>query len=184
MNQFEDTSRTVLHEGKFLRFVNKGGWEYVERNNCEGIVIILAMTDEHKIIFVEQYRPPVESNVIEFPAGLINDSRDLKPLRKKESLLEAAQRELREETGYVAENMRSVFTGPINSGISSDMLVFVRAEGLRKVSCGGGDEWEDIQVHEVDRDHANLWLSRKQEEGCLIGPRIYAGLYFLNKYNR
>ena len=46
----------VLHEGDFLRMVREGRWEYIERNNCRGIVIILAMTDDEKVILVEQYR--------------------------------------------------------------------------------------------------------------------------------
>ena len=60
----------ILHEGDFLRMVREGEWEYIERNSCRGIVIILAMTDDQRVILVEQYRQPVHKRVIEFPAGL------------------------------------------------------------------------------------------------------------------
>lgn len=63
----------VVAEGRFLRFLIKQGWEYVERPNCTGIVIIVAVTDEGKLLFTEQFRLPVGRPVIEFPAGLVGD---------------------------------------------------------------------------------------------------------------
>ena len=167
-----------------MRFVNKGGWEYIERNNCEGIVIVLAMTGDNKVIFVEQYRPPVGKNVIEFPAGLVNDQKDSMKSQTKETSLQAGKRELLEETGYKARRMKKLFEGPINCGVSSDMLIFVRAIDIKKVSSGGGDDSEEIKVHEIEIDKAEQWLKKKEKKGCLIGPRVYAGLYFLNKYNK
>lgn len=66
----KETRPIILHEGDFLRLIREGEWEYIERNNCRGIVIILAMTDDERVILVEQYRQPVHKRVIEFPAGL------------------------------------------------------------------------------------------------------------------
>ena len=63
----------VLHEGKFMRLIAEGGWEYVQRGNCTGIVVIVAMTDDKKVILTKQYRPPIKKYCIEFPAGLVND---------------------------------------------------------------------------------------------------------------
>ena len=97
------SGKKVIKEGKFIRFVRRGEWEYFERNNCSAIVIIVAMTRQRKVLFVEQYRPPVGKKVIEFPAGLVND----RGLEKKESILRAARRELFEETGYRAKIIKS-----------------------------------------------------------------------------
>jgi len=63
----------VVSEGKFVRLLIKGGWEYVERPNCAGAVIIVAMTKDRKLLLIEQFRIPVGKPVIEFPAGLIGD---------------------------------------------------------------------------------------------------------------
>ena len=172
--------RTILAEGDFLRLVREGEWEYIERNNCRGIVIILAMTDDRKVILVEQYRQPVHKKVIEFPAGLISDD----PKHKKESLIGAAKRELLEETGYKAQRMVKLLTGPVSSGSSADLVTMVRAYGLKKVSPGGGDHTERIRVHAVPLTKAERWLMRMSARGCLIEPKVYTGLYFLAKAAR
>src|SRR5436190_21784999 len=93
-----DVADEVLYEGKFRRYVRRGGWEYVARRNVTGIVGIIAVTDDGKLVLVEQFRPPVGKNVIEIPAGLAGDVAG----SEHEALAEAARRELLEETGYEA----------------------------------------------------------------------------------
>ena len=172
--------RIILKEGKFMRLVKKGKWEFAERNNCSGIVIIVAITDEKKVIFVEQYRPPVDKRVIEFPAGLVND--ECYP--KIESVAAAAKRELLEETGYQAQKIIQLLEGPVSSGSSGDLVTMVLAKGLRKVSAGGGvDHDESIIVHEINLKNVDSWLRKMEGKGYLVEPKIYTGLYFLNNYN-
>jgi len=167
----------LLKEGKFIRMMIQDGWEYVERTNCSGVVIILAMTDKAEIIFISQYRIPVAKKVIEFPAGLIND----KSSRGNESLSKAAQRELLEETGYRAQKIVKITEGPSTSGLSNDQLIVVRALGLRKVARGGGDATESIRTYKVSLAKAEAWLKKMQGKGFLVDPKIYAGLYFFAK---
>src|SRR6266536_1446374 len=63
----------IIAEGKHVQFLRRGGWEMVRRRNVSGIVGIVAVTDDRKLILVEQYRPPVGKRVIEIPAGLAGD---------------------------------------------------------------------------------------------------------------
>ena len=58
-------------------------------------------------------------------------------------------------------------------------MAFVRAYDLKRVHEGGGDETEDILVHEVPRADVPRWLVRKMSEGYSIDPKTFAGLYFL-----
>src|SRR3989338_1208462 len=159
--QKKKTRPIILHEGDFLRMIREGQWEYIERNNCRGIVIILEMRDEEKVILVEQYRQPVHKKVIEFPAGLICDD----PKHMNESMATAAKRELLEETGYKAQKIVKLLTGPVSSGSSADLVTLVRAYGLTKVSAGGGDHAEAIRVHEVPLRQAEQWLKKMYSRG-------------------
>ncbi|MBS0584638.1 MAG: NUDIX hydrolase, partial [Proteobacteria bacterium] len=102
------TTTEVLHEGRWLRLLKRGRWEYAERTNPGGAVIIVALTDADRILFVEQWREAVQARTIEMPAGLIGDiagSHD-------ESAILAAERELLEETGYRAARVEYLMEGP------------------------------------------------------------------------
>jgi len=171
------TKPIVMQTGKFIRMMTRAGWEYVERTNCTGVVIILAMTAAKRIIFIEQYRIPVNRKVIEFPAGLVND---IKP-KSRESFRTAAKRELLEETGYQSEKIELIVEGPMSSGLSADRVIVCRASGLVKVSAGGGDDTESISVHEVPLNRAEQWLEAMRKNGRLVDPKVYMGLYFLGK---
>ncbi len=167
--------KRTLFEGKYLRLLDHNSWEYVERKNCTGIVIILAVTEKKKVILIEQVRVPVGKKVIEFPAGLVND----RVAAKKETLKSAAIREFLEETGYQAKKMIQVMSGPINSGISSSAVTFFQAQGLKKIHAGGGDPTESITVYEVPLKGVDDWLTKMQKKGRAVDPKVFAGLYFL-----
>jgi|GEM_PF-541904 len=168
----------VLHEGRFLRMKKTGKWEYVERTKTSGIVGILAVTPENKLLLVEQFRPPLGKKVIEIPAGLAGDIKG----SEHEALAVAAQRELLEETGYEAKTMLYLTEGPASAGLSTEVISFFQALELKKVEAGGGDASESIVVHEIPLEGLEAWLEGKRTEGCLIDYKIYTALYFL-KHN-
>jgi ADP-ribose pyrophosphatase len=165
----------TLYVGRWLSLRKRGRWEYAERNNPGGAVIILAVTPEDKVLFVEQYRVSILKNTIEMPAGLVGDLHD----HGDEDALLAARRELEEETGYRCERLEFVHEGPSSSGMSTEMIAFVRAWDLTKVGPGGGDESENIVVHEVPRKEAGQWLFARAAEGYSIDPKLFAGLWFI-----
>lgn len=169
--------KTTLYTGKFLELVKEGRWEYAERANATGAAIIAAVTDEQKLLLVEQFRIPVHSRTIELPAGIIGDE----PGGSGESVEQAANRELIEETGYSAAKMEMLTHGPASSGLTSETVSLFRASGLRRVGKGGGVEHEEITVHEVPLAEVDGWLEMKAKSGALIDPKIYAGLYFIQK---
>lgn len=159
--------------GKFLNLVKKGHWEYCERSNCQGAVMVFACTAENNVLLVEEFRPPINSRCLCFPAGLSNDA-------GAETHAEAARRELLEETGYEATDMHHLFTGPSSPGLTSETLHFFLAAGLRRVAAGGGVDNENITVHEVPLEDIDNWLADRAAAGTAIDPRIYTGLYFLS----
>ena len=174
MNQM---STITLCSGKFLALVREGRWEYVDRIGATGAAIVVAVTDDQKLLLVEQYRIPVHARTIELPAGIVGD----KPGGLSESPTAAAKRELLEETGYAADCVEALTTGPSSSGLTSEMATLLRASGLRRVSAGGGVAHEDITVHEVPLSEVHGWLAARASQGLLIEPKVYAGLYFIER---
>jgi ADP-ribose pyrophosphatase len=166
--------RPVLQwEGKFLRVIKCGRWEYAERLGTTGAVAIVALTDDAKLVLTEQYRIPVGCRVVELPAGLAGDV----PEQAAEAFAEAARRELLEETGYEAREMVCLASGPPSAGLASEIVTLFRATGLRRVAGGGGDAHEQIQVHEVPLANIDQWLKERMAQGALVDPKVYAGLY-------
>ena len=163
----------VIAKGRWLTFIDDAGWEYVTRPGVTGIVVIVAVTGDQRLVLVEQYRPAVQQRVTELPAGLVGDVEG----RHAESLLDAAVRELEEETGYRADEMVPLFDGPIAVGVSDETVSFFDARGLVRVGAGGGDDTEDIAVHEVPLAELNAFLASQRAKGIGIDPKIFAGLF-------
>lgn len=93
--------------------------EIIEHN---GAVAMVPITDEGNIVMVEQFRYACGRPVLEVPAGKIDIG--------ETDTVAAAARELREETGYSAENC--VFLGKINTSVaySEEMISIYAMTGL------------------------------------------------------
>jgi ADP-ribose pyrophosphatase len=167
----------TLHDGHWLRLLRRGRWEYVERSHSDsGLVVIIAATtpDDH-VLFVEQFRAPLDARTIEMPAGLVGDT------DAADTVEAAAGRELVEETGWRAEHVEVLLTGPASAGISNERVAFARATGLHRVGPGGGVGHEQIEVHEVPVADAPAWVMRKGDEGYELDLKLWAGLWLLDR---
>lgn len=173
-----DAEVATLYAGRWLNLKRRGRWEFVERVNPEGAVIIVAVTPEDCVLFVEQYRVPIRAFTIEMPAGLIGDAGHT----EDDGALAAARRELVEETGWDCARVLPLHAGPSSAGMSTEMIHFVRALDLTRVGAGGGDATENITVHEIPRNEAGAWLQAKAGEGYSIDPKVFAGLWFLERH--
>lgn len=164
-----------LYEGEYLRLLRCGHWEYAERTNASQAVIVVAVTAADTILFVEQYRIPIAARTIEMPAGLVGDLGD------HDTIESAARRELLEETGWQAGRIEVLMIGPSSSGMSNELIAFVRARDLVRVGAGGGDESEDITVHEVPLADAPRWLAEKMTQGYSLDAKLWAGLWMVDR---
>lgn len=164
--------QTVLYDGRYLRLVERRGWELVSRRHR--VAVLVAWTPSDELLLVEQYRVPVGRRTIELPAGLVGDQAG----QENEALLDAAGRELEEETGWRAGAVEELMPCPTSAGLTDEIAVFVRATGLTRVGAGGGDDSEDIVVHAIARDAIDDWLDERHASGFAIDPKIYAALYW------
>jgi ADP-ribose pyrophosphatase len=161
--------------GKFLEMVTAGGWEFVQRTKGRTPVGIVAVTPEARVVLISQFRVPVAAEVIEIPAGLVGDHEG----GEEEQWEVAAKRELVEETGWAAETMERLTEGPTSAGLTSELIMLVRARDLTKVGEPQGDGDEHITVHEVPLTEVDAWLQAKVAARVLVDPKVYAALYFV-----
>jgi len=120
--------KVILPNGK------KGVYGVVEKN---AFVIVIPFV-ENKVALVEQYRYPVKSKSWEFPEGLKD--------KTKENLRDAAIRELREETGLLANKLEEIGTLWLAPGYSNQhYTVFVSRECIQENNRLEGSE-TDMKV--------------------------------------
>jgi ADP-ribose pyrophosphatase len=169
-------SRETLYRGRYLSLLKIDRWEFASRSNASGVVALIAVTEQDELVLVEQFRIPVNATVIELPAGLVGDLAD-----RNEPVLLAAQRELLEETGFEAGHLEVLMSCPGSAGMSDEVITFVLASGLTRVSAGGGDSSEDITVHVIALDEVDRWLENRRTSGTPADPKIFTALYWLNR---
>lgn len=159
----------VLASGKFMQMIRLGRWEYARRHTCDGAVAVIATTNEGELLLVEQMRVPMGTNCLELPAGLVGDTE----ADKGEAMLDAAKRELLEETGYTATTFEHLYPVATSPGFSNEMIDLFRATGLTQQHAGGGVDHENIHVHRVKLNELDSWLSERQSQGAIIDAKVY-----------
>jgi len=149
-------------QGKYIRIMTRGGWEYVERCGGVSAVVILA-EHEGKTILIEQSRVPLGGRIcLELPAGLVGDEDD-------KGVEETAVKELEEETGFTAgriERLGEYFSSP---GMVAEGFDLVRAHDVRP--CGSPVE-EGIEVHLVERGWIAEFVEQRRAAGAAIDVKL------------
>lgn len=157
--------KKTLWQGRFIKTVlityeDKHGkirtWEAVERVDCDGVVLIVPVTNKGELILIRQFRPVLDKYVIELPAGLVEPG---------ESVIEACRRELIEETGYATDDFAELSEGVISTGLMPDLWKVFLAKDVMKASpeqlasCRPDDN-EDISVLSVPIDNVLRHLQK------------------------
>lgn len=163
-------------------------WFYAHRPNTNGsggvqIAPILHTKDGDKVIFIETERPPVcaegiAERCIEFPAGLVGD------LDSSETVLKAAQKEICEETGYLADNVEiKIEDVPSTPGSTSEINSYAIADiyNDKPVQKPLDDDGVNKGVHIVPFDKIDEQLVKWQKEGKAISAMTYVGIYYLRQ---
>ena len=171
-----DAPEETVWKGRFLEMKKRGRWEYVGRVGGIQAAVIIAI-DEGHVILVEQYRVPLGRPCLELPAGLVGDESE------GETAEMSAARELEEETGYRPAKCTSLGSFYASPGMVSECFTLVRAEGLTRVSEGGGTADENIIVHRVPMATIADFIAERRAAGVaidvklltLLGPSLFSG---------
>lgn len=177
-----------IAEGRWLKlekttYVDPAGntrtWETVKRTtrraNTEadgvGIIALLKRT-LHKdcVVMVKQFRPPLGSYTLEFPAGLIDEG---------ESVETAALRELKEETGYKGEVVRVTPVTCLDPGLSNctvqTVLVNINGDDMENINPTqqlGDGEFVEVILLPLDEFQTKI-DELLEKEKIVVDAKVY-----------
>ncbi|MED4204289.1 NUDIX hydrolase [Neobacillus mesonae] len=119
-----------------------------------GAVAVIALTNENKIVMVEQYRKALEKIIVEIPAG---------KLEKGEEPASCARRELEEETGYVCESLEPLLSFYTSPGFADEIVHVFLAKGLtKKENPAAMDEDEFVNLKELTLEEAIQYVKEQK----------------------
>jgi len=164
----------VMYDGSFFKVRKdnvllpdgtKSSREYITHS---GAVAVLAVLDNGNLVMERQFRYALQREFIELPAGKIEPGEDI---------LLCAQRELLEETGYVASEWIHLTTAWPCIGYADERLEYFLARGLTHKG-GRLDDGEFLEVFELSLPEAIEWIRL----GKINESKTIIGLFWLEKY--
>ena len=133
-------------------------------------VNVIAITDDGMFVLERQYRHGLGKTCYEIPAGVIE---------KGETPLEAAKRELQEETGYGEGEWETLMTVSGNCSTTSNLTHCFLAKGVKKISGQHLDATEDISVCLMDETRVKDLLECDQIKQSLMAAPLWK--YFCSR---
>lgn len=134
--------------------VPQKGYKKREIVEHPGAVAIVAITPDKKIVLVKQFRKAIEKAIWEIPAG---------KLEQCENPKDCAMRELEEETGYIAKNLKLIHKFYTSAGFSNQKIFIYLATELEK----GNQKLEDgefLDVYEIELNEVYDMLEKNEIE--------------------
>lgn len=125
-------------------------------------VNVIAITDDGQFVMERQYRHGLGKTCFEIPAGVIE---------KGETPLEAAKRELMEETGYGEGEWKEIMSVSGNSSTTNNISHCFVAKGVKKIGTQNLDNTEDLEVVLLDRSQVwDLMVNDQVKQALMAAP--------------
>lgn len=171
---YELLNKKVAYKGKRitveeLNYYNPRDKKNVYREHvlAGDAAIIMPITDNNEVIMIQEPRTPIGKVVLAFPAGMIE---------KGETPEEGAIRELEEETGYRANNLKKIREVYPAIGYSNEKTIIFIARDLVKTQRNL-DETEDIKVIKIPLDEVKEMLEKNEIK---TSSETVALMYYFN----
>ena len=169
MEHIERVQRELKYKGAILSMYadtikvpngNTAVWDFIGH---QGAAAVVPVTDDGKILMVRQYRNSVDRYTLEIPAGGLNS--------KDEPTIEAAARELEEETGYSCKSMELINEIYPTTGYCDEVIHLYEAKGLFKVENpleGDEDEFIDVISMPIDEAYKKIMNNEIHDSKTII----------------
>ena len=176
MEEVKRLERNLIAKGAIIDYYqdtmqipngNVAKWDLIDH---KGAAAVVAVRDDGKLLMVRQYRNALERETLEIPAGGLNG--------REEPTIEAAARELQEETGYSSDDLEllnSIYTTVAFCNEKIDIYL------ARNLTCGNQhldeDEYIDVEAWALDDLMQMIFESKIQDSKTICGILTYAAKY-------
>lgn len=187
-NQFMQMENTISKEKRWKilksEYISRRPWMTARRDTVEypdgrvndeywvleypEWVNVIAITKEGKMVMERQYRHGAGITSYELPCGVVEAGEDP---------LDAARRELEEETGYTGGEWTKLMVTSANPGSMNNWAHSYLAVGVEKTTSQHLDSTEELEVHLLDQDYVKaLLLDNQILQALMVGP-LYKYFY-------
>ena len=146
---------------------NTATWDFIEHN---GAAAVIALKPDGKILMVRQYRNALERETLEIPAGGLNIN--------EETMEEAAKRELREETGYIANKIEFLISIRTTVAFCNERIDIYFADNLELGNQNlDEDEFLEVVSYSIDELLQMIYDGTIQDSKTICGLMCYYNKY-------
>ena len=155
--EYKEISRKLAYKGKRvqveeLEYLNGDKVIYREHVKAGNASVILPITEDNKVIMIQEPRTPIGKVILALPAGMIEEGEEAE---------KAAIRELEEETGYLASNIEFLREYHPSVGYSDEKITIYLATNMVKTKQRLDDE-ENINVIEIPLEEIIEMLDKNE----------------------
>lgn len=176
MEEFKRLSRDLVCKGAIIDYYqdtiqvpngNIAKWDFIKHNGAAAVVPVDA---QGRLIMVSQYRNALDRYTIEIPAGGLNGA--------GEPTMDAAARELAEETGYQAEKLELLITIRTTVAFCNEKIDIYVATGLTPGRQHlDEDEYVQVKAYSVDELVEKIYQGEIQDSKTVAAIFAYKDKY-------
>ena len=179
VEKYERVDRQLIAKGKIVDYYhdivkipngNVATWDFIWN---KGAAAVVPIRDDGKIIMVRQYRNAIDRETIEIPAGGLNTP--------EEPTIDAAARELEEETGYKTEDLEFLISIKTTVAFCNENIDIYVARNLKPSKQNlDEDEFINVEAYSVEELCKMIYEGKIEDSKTVSAIMSYKNKY-LNK---